>query len=242
MLPVKPRTIGIIEAGLTPPIIAAAHGDFPAMIERWLSPALPEAHFKTIAVIKGEDLPDARDYDAYVITGSEAGVYDRLIWMAPLKEFILFAAAARVPQFGICFGHQIMTEAFGGRVIKSPQGWQCGLYDYKIDANELLPEITMLPMLALHQDQVVEPPPGAQLIGAHEASPYAMLQYRPEAFSTQCHPEFDVETVKAYLRLGKLSVPQTLVESSALAMQRSPANDKIAALTAAVFRRSWLTL
>lgn len=235
-------TICIIEAGLTPREIAEAHGDFPAMIERWLTPALPEARFITIKLASGEDLPEPNAYDAYIITGSEAGVYEQLHWMAPLKEFILSAAAARVPQFGICFGHQIMAEAFGGRVIKSPQGWQCGLYDYQINTHELLPDVTVLPVLTLHQDQVVEPPPGAQVIGAHEASPYAMLQYRPEAFSTQCHPEFDVETVKAYLRLGKLSVPQTLVESSAHAMQRSPANDKIAALTASMFRRRWLTM
>jgi GMP synthase-like glutamine amidotransferase len=233
------RTVGIIEAGLTPDAITRAHGDFPAMIERWLGPALPEARFVTIKLASGATLPKPDACDAYIITGSEAGVYERLPWMAPLKAFILEAAARRTPQFGICFGHQIMAEAFGGRVVKAPQGWQAGLYDFEVHDTGLLPAIATLPALALHQDQVVEPPPAARVIGSHEDNPFAFLQYTREALSTQCHPEFSAATVKAYLDLGNLGVPEALVAASAESMARPHENEVIAAMVARAFRAGW---
>jgi GMP synthase-like glutamine amidotransferase len=94
---------------------------------------------------------------------------------------------------GVCFGHQLMAEAFGGRVIKSPKGWGVGEQVYEVMASE--PWIEDPPLRvrlpASHQDQVVEKPPGAEVWVASEFTPFAGLVWPGQkALSIQPHPEF----------------------------------------------------
>ena len=114
----------IIETGLVPEPIRADFADYPAMFAALLGAADPSLQFETVSVIKGELLPEPEHCDAVLITGSPAGVYDPYPWIADLSEFIRAAAAASIPQIGICFGHQILAEALGGKVEKSIKGWE----------------------------------------------------------------------------------------------------------------------
>jgi len=53
---------------------------------------------------------------------------------------------------------------------------------------------------ASHQDQVVEPPPGAQIVAANDFTPYGMLAYEDQpAISIQLHPEFTIDYAKALI-------------------------------------------
>src|SRR5690606_26514473 len=97
---------------------------YPAMFSAQLGPLLPSATFETISVVHGETLPAPESRDAWLLTGSRHGVYDDLPWIAPLKDFIRVAAAKRRPMVGVCFGHQIIAEAMGGRVRKAEIGWR----------------------------------------------------------------------------------------------------------------------
>ena len=58
------------------------------------------------------------DADGWLITGSRHGAYEDHPWIPPLEEFIRDAYAAQVPLVGICFGHQIIAQAMGGKVEK----------------------------------------------------------------------------------------------------------------------------
>jgi GMP synthase-like glutamine amidotransferase len=164
------------------------------------------------AVREGE-LPDRPDgCEAYLVTGSSAGVYDPLPWIPALKDFLVSAkGAARL--VGVCFGHQLMAEAFGGRVIKSPKGWGVGEQTYRV----LKPEPWMdaaaqFRLPGSHQDQVVEPPPAAEVIAASDFTPFGALAYRDQpAISLQLHPEFEPAYAVALLqsrRGGVLSEEQ----------------------------------
>jgi GMP synthase-like glutamine amidotransferase len=98
---------------------------------------------------------------------------------------------------GICFGHQILAEALGGRVEKSAKGWGLGVQDYELVARPGwaagLPD--RFAVRALHQDQVVTLPPDATVLARSPHCDYAALAYgdpeAPEAISLQPHPEFD---------------------------------------------------
>src|SRR6185436_917838 len=103
---------------------------YPAMFE-----ALLGLDARSYDVAAGALPPDVGRHDSYLITGSPAGVYDDLPWIARLKTF-LRAAEGRARLVGICFGHQIMAEAFGGRVEKSERGWGAGLHTYPIVRHE----------------------------------------------------------------------------------------------------------
>lgn len=184
----------IIETGLVPEPIRASFVDYPGMFRALVRASDPSFSFETVSVIKGERLPDPAGLEAILITGSPAGVYDDEPWMAPLMDFIRAAATAEVPQVGICFGHQAIAEALGGKVIKSPKGWGVGRHTYEVLACPGLVAKNCPKTISIavsHQDQVVTLPPGADVIARSDFTPYAGLHYADApAISFQCHPEF----------------------------------------------------
>ncbi len=187
--------IGILETGAPPDGLAPTHGDYPAMIARLLGPHHRYQRYD----VRAGSLPDADDdCQAYVITGSAASVYDPHPWIAPLSAF-LRRSRGRQRLVGICFGHQLIAQAFGGRVEKAPQGWGLGLHRYAMQRPVTALGATMTAM-ASHQDQVVAIPAGTEVIAASALTPHAALAYADGAALTlQCHPEFDADYARALI-------------------------------------------
>ncbi|MCU0881058.1 MAG: gamma-glutamyl-gamma-aminobutyrate hydrolase family protein [Hyphomonadaceae bacterium] len=185
----------IFETGRPPAPVSDRWPRYPVMLESLLSPHLAIAAVETIAVGEGEALPPVEQVEAVLITGSPSGVYDPLPWIQPLKSFVRRAAAASVPQVGICFGHQLLAAAFGGHVAKAPQGWGIGRHTYAVSDKEPWMEChgrNSLHMAVSHQDQVLEKPDVASVLASSDFTPYAALMYRhAPALSFQGHPEFD---------------------------------------------------
>jgi GMP synthase-like glutamine amidotransferase len=167
--------------------MAERYGSYPRMFETLLR--ADGLSFRAYDVTAGE-WPKAGEFDALLITGSSAGAYDPLPWIAPLKAFLNEAKAK--PMVGICFGHQIMAEAFGGHVEKFARGWGVGLNRYRVLEREpWMDAAAEFAIPASHQDQVVTLPPGARVIAASDFTPYAALAYGDKpAISFQGHPEF----------------------------------------------------
>jgi GMP synthase-like glutamine amidotransferase len=182
--------LGILKTGAPPAPLADRFGDYPAMFRRLLG---EDAHdYSVFAMDEGRTPASPDACDAWLITGSACGVYDPEPWIGGLMDF-LRAAKGRTPLVGVCFGHQIMAEAFGGKVVKSPKGWAIGAHQYAVERAEPWmdgPDHIRLP--ASHQDQVVEKPPGAEVIAANAFTPFGALTYPDQkAISIQLHPEFE---------------------------------------------------
>jgi GMP synthase-like glutamine amidotransferase len=185
--------LAILEAGTPPAALIAEHGRYPAMFERLLG-----VEAASYDVAAGELPPDVGRHEAYLITGSSAGVYEDLPWIPKLITF-LRAAKGRAKLVGICFGHQVMAEAFGGRVEKSAKGWGVGLQGYPIVQREpWMDDCPIVSAPASHQDQVVQPPPRADVIASSLFTPYAGLAWRDQdAISFQFHPEMSPAFARA---------------------------------------------
>lgn len=179
--------IAILETGAPPPALAARHGDYPAMFRALLGEGFD---FETFDVRSG-DLPDPAAFDAAIITGSSAGVYEAYGWIAGLLDWIR-AARGRTRLVGVCFGHQAMAQALGGRVEKSDKGWGVGLHHYQVASSEpwMSPAAATVAIPASHQDQVVEKPADARVILRSDFTPFAGLAWGEDAISMQPHPEF----------------------------------------------------
>ncbi|SES95219.1 glutamine amidotransferase-related protein [Oceanicella actignis] len=208
--------IGILETGDVAPEMRARHGSFADMFRRLL--AGQGFAFRVWRVVDGQLPADPAEADGWLITGSKHAVYDDLPWIEPLKDFIRRAAAARAPMAGICFGHQIMAEALGGRVEKSERGWGIGPQTY--DSVEAGRPITIL---ASHQDQVTRKPPSAEVVASSEFCPYAGLVYRDApAISYQPHPEFRREFSRELIETRRGTVYDPALADAALARMDAP--------------------
>ncbi|WP_111431539.1 gamma-glutamyl-gamma-aminobutyrate hydrolase family protein [Rhodobacteraceae bacterium DSL-40] len=237
--------IGILETGEVRPELQGRHGGYPAMFERLLGAVDPDLEFITVRVVAGEMPASLHDADAWLVTGSRHGVYDGLAWIEPLKAFLRAAVEARVPVVGICFGHQILAEALGGRAEKSAAGWRLGVEDYRLTARpawlEGLPE--QFAMRAVHQDQVTRLPEGAHVIAGSELCPYAVLAYgpleAPDAITIQPHPEFDAAYLDELIALGTGAVfPAPLATSARASLSRPVSNDAWARLIVGYLREA----
>lgn len=182
--------LGILKTGRPPSTLSPQFGSYPDMFKRLLGEDAYD--YAVYAADEGELPADPKDCDAWLVTGSSAGAYEPLPWIAPLKDF-LNAAKGQAALVGICFGHQIMAEAFGGKVIKSPKGWGLGEQDYRVLQREpWMDEAVSFRLPGSHQDQVVELPPGAEVIAASDFTPMGALAWRDQpAISMQLHPEFE---------------------------------------------------
>ena len=179
--------IAILETGAPPPALRSAHGDYPAMLRDLLGEGFA---FETFDLQAGE-WPDAGAFDAAIITGSSAGVYETDAWIADLLDWIR-AAKGRTKLVGVCFGHQAMAQALGGRVEKSERGWGVGLHRYDVVSTEpwMSPAATKIAIPASHQDQVIDKPADARVLLRSDFTPFAGLAWGEDAISFQAHPEF----------------------------------------------------
>lgn len=179
--------VAVLETGAPPPALAERHGDYPAMFRALLG----EGHeIETFDSRAGEWL-DAAAFDAAVITGSSAGVYEPHPWIGDLLDWIR-EAKGRTGLIGVCFGHQAMAQALGGRVEKSDRGWGVGLHRYDVSSTEpwMTPSAQTIAIPVSHQDQVVEKPAGARVILSSAFTPFAGLAWDDDAITLQGHPEF----------------------------------------------------
>lgn len=190
----KTINIAVLEMGVLPDALAHRHGNFFQLVEQWLGrDAADNVCFSQLTVCEGAVLPQPQAFDAYVVSGSKHSVYEDLPWIQESKAFLLRLKQLGIPMFGICFGHQLMAEAFGGTVEKSPKGWGAGIDRYQMGEQQH-------DVLVVHQDQVVVLPEEAKVIGQSAHCEYGVLEYGFAAQSTQFHPEFTPELVADLLQ------------------------------------------
>ncbi len=193
--------IGILETGHLSETLQQKYGHYPLMFSEMLAPYMPDTTFETFHVIDGQ-LPGAvDDADGWIVTGSRHGAYERLDWMNRLEGFLRECLSTGAPVVGICFGHQILAQAMGGKVVNSDKGWGFGAKEYAITAQPdwLSPLGAGFASHAVHQDQVVEAPENTTVFATSDFCPIAGLSYgdqeRPKAISIQPHPEMSAQFV-----------------------------------------------
>ena len=163
-------------------------------------------------------LPPHTDFDGLVVTGSRSSVYEDEAWIEPLVEYVAEAAADGVPILGVCYGHQVLAEALGGRVA-GMDSFELGYNTVEqVDDDPLFEGISeSFRVFTSHGDAVVELPPGAELIARNE---YGVHGFRREhCWGVQFHPEYDIETAQDIAeskreRLGDKQVDRVLADIS----------------------------
>ena len=168
------------------------YGEYPDMFEAVFRKCDPSISFQTFDTQLNEYPADLDEFDAYLITGSKSSVYDKAPWIERLVEFVRELHELRKKLIGICFGHQLVAEALGGRVEKSPKGWGVGVHTHIF--NELPEwhdgEIREFNILVSHQDQVVQNAHGVKVLAGSDFCENAVCQLDDHILTFQGHPEF----------------------------------------------------
>ena len=220
--------IGILQTGLAPDALSDM-GDYPDMFARLLA-----GHgftFRTFRVLDGQFPAHVTDCAGWLITGSRHGVYEDHPWIPPLEQFIRDSLAAHVPMVGICFGHQIIAQALGGRVEQFKGGWAVGAQDYDFGGQNLT-------LNAWHRDQVVQAPEGAKVIATNEFCANAALLY-DHALTIQAHPEFRPDFIDGLMKTrGPGLVPDDLMRAASLRLTEPLHDQTMADQIAAFFQEN----
>jgi len=219
--------IGILQTGHVPPSLEEM-GDYDQHFARLL--AGRGFDFQPFDVEGGVVPDDPHACDGWLITGSKHGAYEDHPWIPPLEELIRKIHAAGVPLVGVCFGHQIIAQALGGKVEKFAGGWSVGRTTYHIDGQDL-------PLNAWHQDQVVELPAGAEVVGSSDFCKNAAITYGGHIFTVQPHPEYGGDFIGGLIRTrGKGVVPDALLAEATNHLDEPLANQVMADRFERVFK------
>jgi GMP synthase-like glutamine amidotransferase len=162
-----------------------------------------EMHF--FDVIAGQFPENIDSCDAYMASGSKASVNDDLPWVNALERFIWQLFIADKAFVGICFGHQMIAKALGGKVACSDKGWGVGIATTLVHAYKpwMLPKKEQIKLIVSHQEQVCQLPPETQVLMGNDFCPYAMIQVGKHFLGLQGHPEFTRVYSKALMKRRK---------------------------------------
>jgi len=189
----------------------------------------------TFDVVRGEFPTDTSAFDGYIITGSKHSVYDQNQnhWLQPLFKFTAKLDSEKRKLLGICFGHQVVAEALGGKVEQV--GWnlsheviQATTATATVPATEMTTATTSsellkqlqqvnnkLELLCVHRDQVTLVPPGFEVWCSNSACKVQGLYKNNHILTIQAHPEFSAELMRELLEYKRSVIqPEKLVDEA----------------------------
>ncbi len=185
--------------------------------------------FTTWSVVDMEFPGDVRDAEGWLVTGSKHGAYEDHPFIPPLETFVREAYAQDIPLVGICFGHQMIAQALGGKVEKFEGGWSLGRQTYQIEGKDVA-------LNAWHQDQVTRIPDEARTIGSSDFCEHAALAYKGRAFSVQGHPEFEDGEIDLLLNVRRAALSEDQAREVRSNLGKPMSNSLLADQIAAFFK------
>jgi len=131
-------------------------------------------------------------------------VSHRESWSEQTAAWLRDAVERTTPVLGICYGHQLLAHALGGRVGPNPHGREIGTVRV-----QLTPEAADDALLAgfggallvhtTHSEAVLELPKPAVRLASSKADPNSAFSFGTAAWGVQFHPEFDAHVMKRYI-------------------------------------------
>jgi len=223
--------LGILKTDVVRDEWVPQFGEYPDMFMELLGAEDTSIEFTVYDVMEDEYPQDIDDMDAYLITGSKFSVYEDRPWIHRLLSFIQTLGERRKKTVGICFGHQAIAQALGGRTQKADAGWGVGLHRHRFktrpawfdDGDE------EFPVLVSHQDQVVENATGAEVLAGSSFCPNAVCQVGEHMLTFQGHPEFVNDYSREIIEFRRDMIGEDNYREGLASLEELPATRRMAA-------------
>ena len=218
----------LIKTGTTVPQVAEQRGDF----ESWFAAGmgLPRENFEVTEVFRGAALPNAETFSACVITGSAAMATDNEAWSVQTERWLAKAVALGKPILGVCYGHQLLARALGGRVSTNPAGRQIGTVDVTLtELGRVDPLFRQLPATlhvpVSHSQVVTGLPKHARVLATTQADSNHAFALGSHVWGIQFHPEFDAEIIRGYIAARRDAIMAEGLDADAATVAARDTND-----------------
>jgi GMP synthase (glutamine-hydrolysing) len=192
----------VIKTGSALPGLVSRRKDF----DTWIATGtgISAKDLQVVSVFQDEPLPNVRDVQGVIVSGSPAMVTDRAPWSERTAEWLREAVAGEVPVLGICYGHQLLAHALGGEVAFNPRGRHIGTVDVHLKVEAKKDRLfgvfaEELHVAVSHRQCVITLPPDATWLAETERDPHHAFRVGHLAWGVQFHPEFDANILRAYV-------------------------------------------
>ena len=205
-------------------------GEYPDMFIALLGQLDASLEFVVYDVEQGEYPVDIDEVDAYLITGSKSSAYDDKPWITELMEFVRELDRRQKKLVGICFGHQLVAQALGGRTEKSAKGWGVGLHTHHFTAVPAWHDQgdMDLDILVSHQDQVMKTAENAQVLASSEFCENAVCQLGNHILTFQGHPEFVTAYVREIMEFRREMIGEEAYTTGFASLTTAPQGQRVA--------------
>lgn len=194
--------IGLLQCDHVASELSPRFGDQPVFFKNLFCRHAPEITFD-VYDIQAEEYPDNPDqYDGFIGTGAKYSVTEDLPWIKRFEEYVYLLYQQKIKFIGICFGHQMIAQALGGRCDVSEKGWGIGVRTIHIHQKKswMEPEVDSISLLYSHMDQIIALPPDCQVIAGNDHCPYAIITVGDHFMGIQAHPEFTPDYLDSLMK------------------------------------------
>lgn len=213
--------IGILQCDDVLVQLQPEFGNYPQMFQQLMDQVRDDLSYITYDVRLGEYPASLDECDGYVTTGSRHGVNDGLAWLNELEGFVRQLYKAGKPFVGICFGHQLLAKALGGRVERSARGWGVGVSFNEVSQvmDWMQPSQSGLDLVVSHQDQITLLPDNTQVLASSQFCPFYLIQVGQHMLGVQGHPEFSRPYSAALTDNRRDRIPASRVREAFVSLQ-----------------------
>lgn len=164
------------------------------------------------------------DYEGFVITGSCNDAHGEESWIRDLLNLIAKLDAMKKRVLGICFGHQILGRALGGKIGRARSGWDIGITKVHLNPSPIFTYLKMpdsLSVIEAHRDEIWELPPRAEILAWSKKTGIEMFRYDDHFMGIQGHPEYTKDIILHLIQRYHDLIEESLAEDARVKLRKS---------------------